>query len=56
MSPLPPSRSASNRAVRRILGREGRSRSGIERRFAGRRARRRLVVALELQDATEVGA
>lgn len=45
MSPLPPSRSASSRAVRRILGREGRLRSGIERRFAGRRARRRLVVA-----------
>jgi hypothetical protein len=45
MSPLPPSRSASSRAARRIVGRDGAVRSSIERRFAGRSARRRLVVA-----------
>jgi len=45
MSPLPPSQSASSRAARRILGRDSRLRSSIERRFAGRSARRRLVVA-----------
>jgi hypothetical protein len=45
MTALPPSRSASDRAARRILGREGRLRGSIVRRFAGRRARRRLVVA-----------
>ncbi len=45
MSPLPPSRSASSRAARRIVGRDSRLRSSIERRFAGRRARRRLTVA-----------
>ncbi len=45
MSPLPPSRSASSRAARRIVGRDSRLRSSIERRFAGRSARRRLTVA-----------
>jgi hypothetical protein len=45
MSPLPPSQSASSRAARRILGRDSRLRSSIEQRFAGRSARRRLVVA-----------
>ena len=45
MSTLPPSQSASTRAARRIVGRESRLRSSIEQRFAGRRARRRLVIA-----------
>jgi len=45
MSSLPPSRSASSRAARRVLGRDSTVRRSIERRFAGRRARRRLVVA-----------
>lgn len=45
MSTLPPSQSASTRAARRIAGRESRLRSSIEQRFAGRRARRRLVIA-----------
>jgi hypothetical protein len=45
MSSLPPSRSASNRAARRIIGRDSVVRRSIEQRFAGRRARRRLVVA-----------
>ncbi len=45
MSPLPPSRSASSRAARRIVGRDSRLRSSIEQRFAGLGARRRLVVA-----------
>lgn len=43
MSALPPSRSASNRAARRILGREHGLRGRIEQRFAARRARRQLV-------------
>jgi len=42
---LPPSQSASTRAARRILGRDGVVHRGVERRFAGRSARRRLVVA-----------
>jgi hypothetical protein len=45
MSFLPSSRSASSRAARRILGRDSTVRRSIEQRFAGRRARRRLVVA-----------
>jgi len=45
MSPLPPSRSASDRLLRRILGSESRLRRSIERRYAGLRARRRLVIA-----------
>jgi hypothetical protein len=45
MATLPPSQSATNRAARRILGRDGAVRRSIERRFAGRRARRWLVVA-----------
>lgn len=45
MSALPPSRSASNRAARRILGREHGMRGRIEQRFTARRARRQLVVA-----------
>ncbi len=45
MSPLPPSRSASSRAARRIVGRDGAVHRSIERRFAGRSARRRLTVA-----------
>jgi len=43
VSLLPHSESASNRAARRILGREHGLRGRIEQRFAGRRARRRLV-------------
>ncbi len=45
MTTLPPSESASNRAARRIVGRDGAVRRSIEQRFATRRARRRLVIA-----------
>ena len=45
MTTLPPSESASNRAARRIVGRDSAVRRGIEQRFATRRARRRLVIA-----------
>ncbi len=45
MTTLPPSQSATDRAARRVLGRDSTVRRSIERRFAGRRARRRLVVA-----------
>jgi len=44
MNSLPPSRSASSRAARRILGRDSTVRRSIEQRFAAQRARRRLVV------------
>jgi len=44
MTALPPSRSASDRAARRVLGRDGVVRRRIEQRFTARRARRRLVV------------
>lgn len=45
MTTLPPSRSALDRAARRIVGRDSAVRRSIEQRFATRRARRRLVIA-----------
>jgi hypothetical protein len=45
MTTLPPSKSATDRAARRVLGRDSGLRRGIEQRFARRRARRWLVVA-----------
>ncbi len=45
MTTLPPSQSATDRAARRILGRDSSVRRSIEQRCARRRARRRLVVA-----------
>jgi len=45
MTTLPPAQSVTNRAARRILGHDSSVRRSVERRFAGRRARRRLVVA-----------
>lgn len=44
MTALPPSRSASSRAARRIFGSDGAVVRRIEQSFATRRARRRLVV------------
>jgi hypothetical protein len=45
VSILPPSQSAPSRAARRVLGRDGTVRRGIEHAFARRRARRALVGA-----------
>ncbi len=44
MSTLPPSQGVTARAARRMVGRDGRLRRGIERRFARRRARRGLIL------------